>query len=99
MRSLSIAGLLAVDFRRVQCVVAQDGVVEEAELLFHGPVAGDDEAGDDEAGDDEAGDDEAGDPVAISTSAPTSTAAPTSTPRPRPRQPPDLLPLPVPGLL
>ena len=87
MRSLSIAGLLAVDFRRVQCVVAQDGVVEEAELLFHGPVAGDDEAGDDEAGD----------PVAISTSAPTSTAAPTSTPRPR--QPPDLLPLPVPGLL
>ena len=89
MRSLSIAGLLAVDFRRVQCVVAQDGVVEEAELLFHGPVAGDDEAGDDEAGD----------PVAISTSAPTSTAAPTSTPRPRPRQPPDLLPLPVPGLL
>ena len=30
----------------VQCVVAKDGVVEEAEPLLHGPVGGGDEAGD-----------------------------------------------------
>ena len=29
----------------VQGAVAEDGVVEETELLIHGPVAGDDEAG------------------------------------------------------
>ena len=65
MRNLSLDGLASGDFRRVQCVVAQDGVVEEAELIFNGPVAGDDEAGE---------------PVAISTGVPTSTAAPTSRP-------------------
>ena len=44
MRSLSLDGLASGDFRRVQSLVAQDGVVQEAELLFNGPVAGDDEA-------------------------------------------------------
>ena len=67
MRNLSLDDLSASDDQRVQCIVAQDGVVEEAELLFHGPVAGDDEAGD---------------PVAISTNVPTSTAAPSSAPKP-----------------
>ena len=67
MRSLSLDDLVAVDFRRVQRIVAQDGVVREAELLFGGPVAGDDEAGDQ---------------VATPTGVPTSTAAPTSTPKP-----------------
>ena len=67
MRNLSLDDLAPGDCRRVQCVAAQDGVVEEAELLFGGPVAGDDEAGD---------------PVAISTNVPASTAAPSSAPRP-----------------
>ena len=65
MKNLYLGDLVAGDFRRVQCVAAQDGVVEEAELLLDGPVAGDDEAGD---------------PVAISTGVPTSTAVPTPTP-------------------
>ena len=69
MRNLSLDDLAAGDCRRVRCVVAQDGVVQEAELLFGGPVAGDDEAGD---------------PVAISTGVPTSTAAPPSRPAPDP---------------
>ena len=46
MRNLSLDGLASGDFRRVQGLAAQDGVVQEAELLFNGPVAGDDEAGD-----------------------------------------------------
>ena len=46
MRSLPLGGLTYGDFRRVQGLVAQDGVVEEAGLLFGGPVAGDDDAGD-----------------------------------------------------
>ena len=67
MRNLSLDDLAPGDCRRVQCVAAQDGVVEEAELLFGGPVAGDDEAGD---------------PVATPIGVPTSTAALTSTPKP-----------------
>ena len=44
MRSLSLGDLLAGDGQRVRSVVARDGVVEDAELIFNGPVAGDDEA-------------------------------------------------------
>ena len=46
MRSLSLDGLLAGDdqqVQRVQRIVAQDGGVEEAELILNGLVAGDDE--------------------------------------------------------
>ena len=64
MRSLPLGGLTYGDIRRVQGLGAQDDGVQEAELLFDGPVAADDEAGD---------------PVAISTGVPTSTAVPTPT--------------------
>ena len=37
----------------VQGAVAEDGVIEEAEPLFHRPVAGDDEVGDPVATDDQ----------------------------------------------
>ena len=45
-----VAGVLDYDLvagvgQLVQGAVAQDGVLEEAEPLVHGPVAGDDEAG------------------------------------------------------
>ena len=46
MRSLSLDGLLAGDdqqVQQVQRIVAQDGGVEEAELILNGPVARDDE--------------------------------------------------------
>ena len=82
MRSLSLDDLVAGDFRRVQGLVAQDGVVQEAELLFNGPVAGDDEAGD---------------PAPTPTSAPTSTAAPTSTPKPTATPGPTPTPTPIPS--
>ena len=44
MRNLSLEGRASGEIRRVQDLVAQDGVVEGAELLFNDPVAGDDEA-------------------------------------------------------
>ena len=44
MRNLSLDGWASGEIRRVQGLLAQDGVVEEAELLFNGPVAGGDEA-------------------------------------------------------
>ena len=43
MRSLSLDGLLAGDDQQVQRIVAQDGGVEEAELILNGLVAGNDE--------------------------------------------------------
>ena len=67
MRNLSLDGLASGDFRRVQGLAAQDGVVQEAELRFGGLGAGDEEVGD---------------PVAISSGPSTSTAVPTSTPKP-----------------
>ena len=44
MRNLSLDGRASGEIRRSQGLVAQDGVVEGAELLFNGLVAGDDEA-------------------------------------------------------
>ena len=53
---LSVAGPLDDDLvagvgQPVQGAVAEDGVIEEAEPLFHRPVAGDDAAGDPVAAD------------------------------------------------
>ena len=39
MRSLSLDGLLAGDDQQVQRIVAQDGGVEEAELILNGLAA------------------------------------------------------------
>ena len=49
-QSLPVAGALDDDLvagvgQAVQGAVAEDGIVEEAEPFFDGPVAGDDEAG------------------------------------------------------
>ena len=46
MRNLSLDGRASGEIQRSQGLVAQDGVVEEAELRFGGLGAGDDEAGD-----------------------------------------------------
>ena len=81
MRSLSLDDLSAGDDQRVQCVVAQDGVIEETELIFNGPVVGDDVAGD---------------PVATPIGVPTSTAALTSTPKPTATPGPTPTPEPTP---
>ena len=85
MRNLYLDGLLAGDdqqVQRVQRIVAQDGVVREAEILFGAPVAGYDEAGD---------------PVATPTGVPTPTVAPTSTPKPTATPGPTPTPTPGPG--
>ena len=49
-KPLAIAGALDDDLvagigQAVEGAVAQDGIIEEGEPLFAGPVAGDDEAG------------------------------------------------------